>query len=230
MNYNNNFYEKKSKSRVKLWVTRVVKGIIITITIPVLFVPPLLFVIRVLGIRLPSDFLGTSFSAVDILPWGYFGEFWWNSIIAIASVINVYVFILISRTASKMQEDLSSQTNKNQIQLTFAHFKFDLVRELKTMVHNCDLTKEEKRNNFNNYLQFHIRLISFGETYLQKIFNLEIHTKEFHELRKQLDHMRNTKIDENDIGEFVVKADEFICFLVNNIRRDMGIEDNAANT
>jgi len=210
-----------SKSRATLrlfWIITVVLTL-------VLFVPPIVL----FTITFSIIFWGEIPLSSSISDWGYFGEFWWNCVIAFTSVINVFAFIYISSIVAKMQKNQSTQTNKKQTLLAFAKFKFELVNELVTKAHHLETS--ERRKGSDSYPQFQLFLLSFRDTYLKILFNVDEDVSELRELFMQLKDMQKEEIITNKMfADFVVIKNKFITLLLENIRKDMEIEDNTANT
>jgi len=156
------------------------------------------------------DFAGKSELVTDITLWGYFGDFWWNLVTALATILNLVAFITITIMVAKMSEN---QAN-NQI-------KMECVMELQKNLANIisiglDKNIDIKKQNLS---VIHALLLSFKNAYLSVLFS-NTGMNEIEELIKIIAEMKSQNGDISDkISDFIEKRDILLKVLLQEIQQ-----------
>jgi len=184
-----------------------------TILVVIIFIPIVAVVCYCI------KFYGSSLSP-DITLWGYFGDFWWNLITAVSSLLNVFAFIFVTSIVARMQKDQSSNTLEKQQKFENAKFKIDIINHLQS---EMLLVLKNGATQSSNYFVVNAVLISFEKTYLPTFFNTEEIKNKHKELSDIVKKNSNnqTTITTTDRNDFLTKKDAFINSLLTNAKQDI---------
>jgi uncharacterized membrane protein len=167
------------------------------------------------------DFAGKSKFATDITLWGYFGDFWWNLVTALASILNLVAFITITIMVAQMQKKQSENTSKTEILLATTQIKMDCVMELqKNLVNIISVCLDKDINTRKQNLSvIHALLLSFKNAYISVFFS-NTGTSEIDELIKIIAEIKNTDENiNNKINTFIEKRDILLKVLLQEIQQ-----------
>lgn len=159
-------------------------------------------------------FYGSDYSS-DITLWGYFGDFWWNLIVAITSIINLIAFIFITVMVAKMQDTRSKENKEHQATLLKVQIKMDNINDLR--MHINYLLAEPLE--INVCAKTSAVLESFKNTSLNIFFKNAVGAGLIiDEIVSIIDNRNKERYDY--VNEFIPKKDQLISVLLQSIQQD----------
>ncbi|MDR2496273.1 MAG: hypothetical protein LBD21_04020 [Tannerellaceae bacterium] len=167
------------------------------------------------------DFGGKSEFATDITLWGYFGDFWWNLVTALATSLNLIAFVIITIMVAKMSKAQSDSALKTETLLVITQIKMDCVMELQKNLSNIiaigtERNTSKRKQNLSSIQAF---LLSFKNAYLSVLFT-DTGKSEIEQLIETTKTMKNKNSDiRSDIDNFIKQRDELLKALLNEIQQ-----------
>lgn len=196
----------------------------------------LILVVLISIILFTVDFWGTSFFQ-DITLWGYFGDFWWNLLTAIASILNLFAFIFVTVIVAEMQRKQTINNHKTQKEqsilalkrqafLTNATIKTGCVSDLKNSI---NLLLENEFKDSELIRRTHLTIDSFQKTYLGVFFSqidksiLIDSVSILKKLEEEVEHKteKNRIIRSGLIDEFINQKDILLLELLKDIKNEV---------
>ncbi|MDR0894296.1 MAG: hypothetical protein LBN06_03200 [Prevotellaceae bacterium] len=168
------------------------------------------------------DFAGKSKFATDITLWGYFGDFWWNLVTALATVLNLIAFITITIMVAKMSKKQSDSVLKTETLIAITQIKMDCVMELQRNLFKIIVigTDDNINNRKQHLASIQALLLSFKNAYLNVLFS-DTGQNEIQELITITITMKDKDGDiRGDINTFIRRRDILLNVLLNDIKNN----------